>query len=262
MARRTRILVLAIAAFATGVEAVPPATRPAATASPVAERAVATIPGGKNVRPVKELNFDQIALTDAVEYFRDLTGLNIDVNWKALEEVGLGKDTPVSLRLRGVKVGVAIQKTLDAAGPGLLGFYVDDSVVHITTRAAADERVITRVYSVDDLITDVPDFQKVQSFQLQSSSGRTASSGQGGGGGGGSSSSSSGVFGGGSGGSSNNSQTRKTRNERAEELISLIQETIRPDVWNVNGGKAAIRFTNGKLVVTAPPDVHKALGGN
>ena len=257
IAAAVAIAVLTATPFAP---AVPPATRPGAT-PPVADRAVPTVPGGRSIGPVKELNFDQIALTDAVEYFRDLTGLNIDVNWKALEEVGLSKDTPVSLRLRGVKVGVAIQKTLDAAGPGLLGFYVDDSVVHITTRAAADERMVTRVYSVDDLITDVPDFEKVQSFQLQSSSGRTASSGSGGGGGGGSSSSSSGVFSGGGSSSASNSKG-KTRNERADELISLIQETIRPEVWNVNGGKAAMRFSNGKLVVTAPLDVHKAIAGN
>jgi hypothetical protein len=258
-----RLAVVAVLAVAPFASAAPPATRPAAAPAATPERAVPNVPGVKAAQPVKALNFDEIALTDAIEYFRDITGANINVDWKALQEVGLGKDTPVSLRLRGVKVGVALQKTLDAAGAGLLAFYVDQNVINVTTRALADERMITRVYAVEDLLTEVPNYGSVPEFSVSGNGGgsRTAGASRGGGGGSGGGSSS-GVFGGGGGGSgTTTTDQRKTRAERGDELIDLIQTTIRPDVWNVNGGKAAIRFTGGKLVVTAPLDVHKAIGG-
>ncbi len=52
-----------------------------------------------------------------------------------------------------------------------------------------------------------------------------------------------------------------TRAERAEELLSLIRETIYPDVWRDNGGTASIRMWRDNLVVTAPRNVHEAIGG-
>jgi hypothetical protein len=54
---------------------------------------------------------------------------------------------------------------------------------------------------------------------------------------------------------------RTTRAERAAALIDIIQAIIEPDIWDVNGGRAAIRFFNGSLIVTAPRSVHEALGG-
>lgn len=51
---------------------------------------------------------------------------------------------------------------------------------------------------------------------------------------------------------------------RANELIELIQSTIEPDHWDVNGGKGSIRyFANLKvLVVRAKSDVHYQIGNN
>lgn len=48
---------------------------------------------------------------------------------------------------------------------------------------------------------------------------------------------------------------------KAQELIDLIMETVYPDIWLENGGKATIRFFKGNLVVTAPRSVHEAIGG-
>ena len=41
----------------------------------------------------------------------------------------------------------------------------------------------------------------------------------------------------------------------------IITSTIEPELWQQNGGTAAIRFFNGSLIVTAPRSVHEALGG-
>jgi hypothetical protein len=53
----------------------------------------------------------------------------------------------------------------------------------------------------------------------------------------------------------------KTKTERAEELVTMIRDTVYPDVWRENGGPASIRYYNGNLIVTASRSVHEALGG-
>ena len=64
-------------------------------------------------------------------------------------------------------------------------------------------------------------------------------------------------------GNSNDNEKNKgqTKEERAQQLLDVITSTIQPDIWQVNGGTAAIRFFNGNLIVTAPRSVHEALGG-
>jgi hypothetical protein len=49
----------------------------------------------------------------------------------------------------------------------------------------------------------------------------------------------------------------------AQALIDLIQATISPETWDINGGRGSIvYFANGHaLVVSAPGDVHDDLGG-
>lgn len=63
-------------------------------------------------------------------------------------------------------------------------------------------------------------------------------------------------MGGGGGGMGNDG---KSREERAQELVDLITATVRPDIWEENGGVATIRFFNGNLVVHAPRSVHELL---
>jgi hypothetical protein len=49
----------------------------------------------------------------------------------------------------------------------------------------------------------------------------------------------------------------------AQSLIDLIQATVSPEVWDINGGQSSIRyFANGRaLVVRAPAEVHDEVGG-
>jgi hypothetical protein len=53
------------------------------------------------------------------------------------------------------------------------------------------------------------------------------------------------------------------RQAEAQKLIDLIQATVRPETWDVNGGRGSMAyFANGHgLVVLAPDDVHDDLGG-
>jgi hypothetical protein len=200
-------------------------------------------------RVLPDVNFSGVAFSDAIDYIRDVTGANIHVDWKSLEAAGVDKGTVLNMRLRNVQVRKVLNLILNEAGGqggSLLTFYVDQGVIEITTREVADKQMITRVYPVQDLLVEVPDFAGPD-FNISSAS---QVGGRGGGGGGGN------II------SENNQDSEKqmTRTERAQALIDVITSTIQPDIWQVNGGTAAIRFFNGNLIVTAPRSVHEALG--
>ena len=200
------------------------------------------------------IDFKEVAFADAVDYLRDVTGLNISVNWRALEEAGVSKTDPVTLRLKNVTVRQVLKLMLQNVAPGKLAYSVDGNVLNITTLELSRKNMVTRIYHVEDLITDLPQFEQAPNFNLRNSG---ANGGQNGGGGGGGSN---GLFDqqGGQGGQKQDAG--KTREERAQELIDLITSTVERDVWDVNGGAATIRYFNGTLIVTAPRDVQAQIG--
>jgi uncharacterized membrane protein YgcG len=203
------------------------------------------------------IDLKDIALVDALDFVRDTTGANLVIDWPALEQVGVSKDMPVSLKLRNVPLRVVLKNLLDAASPGLLTYYVEGNVVNVTTLAKADEKQVTILYPVQDLLVEIPDFAG-PSLNLTESQGGTNGGRKGGNS---SSGSGGGLFGGGNGGTDKNNDKGKTKAERAQDLVDLIQSTIRPDVWDTNGGKARIKYFNGNLVITAPRSVHELIGG-
>lgn len=211
-------------------------------------------------RVLPEVRFEGVPLGDAIEFLRDVSGANLHVNWRALEAAAVSKDTAITLRLRRVPMRKVLKTMLNEAAPGVLAFYVEDNVIHVTTRELADEQMITRVFDVRDLLVDVPDFTGPD-FNLAGGNGNSGGGFGNSGGGFGGGSGSGGLFGNSGGNNSNNdNETTVTRAERAEQLIDLITSTIRPEIWQVNGGKASIRYFNGNLIITAPRTVLGVMG--
>src|SRR5258706_7520989 len=137
-------------------------------------------------RTLPEVKFQGSSLKDCVDFLRDVSGANIHVNWRALEAAGINADTPVNLRLREVSLRKILTTLLNESGQGgTLTFYTSEGVIEITTAELADKEMITRVYPIDDLIMEVPDFTDAPNFSLQQSSGSGGGSGGGRGGGGG-----------------------------------------------------------------------------
>src|SRR5437762_849899 len=105
------------------------------------------------------MNFSGVAFADVIDFLRDVSGANIHVDWKILEAAGIGKDAPVNLRLRSVSLRKVLGLVLREAGGGdVLTFYADGGVIEITTREVADKQLFTKVYPVEDLLGEVPDF--------------------------------------------------------------------------------------------------------
>lgn len=207
-------------------------------------------------KDVPSVNLINVSFAEAIDHLREISNANINVQWKTLELVHITKDTPVNLKLRQVPMRKALQIVLAEAGPEVpLTYYVDQGVIEITTRDAADSKMITKVYDVSDLIADIPDFGAPVNFNLSS---------KGGGGSGGSGSSSGGSGGGGLFNPTGNTAEKEkgsTATERGEKLLTTITSTIRPEIWQANGGTATIAFFRGRLIVTAPRSVQEMIGG-
>jgi hypothetical protein len=210
-------------------------------------------------RDTPAIKLDSVAFKDALDFVQDLSGANFHVNWAALQAAGVTKDAVIDLHLRGVPLRKALNLILSeaAAGNAVLTYYVDENVIEITTLELADKVLVTRVYPVDDLLMDVPDFTDAPKFDLTQQQGNSSGTQIGGSGGGGSSSSGS-LFGSGGGGGET---TTVTRVQKAQQLVDLITSVVRPEIWTTNGGPASIRFFNGSLIVTAPRSVQEAIDG-
>ncbi len=216
-------------------------------------------------RSMSSVKMEAVTLKDALDYVTDLSGANVNVNWKALEQAGVDKSTVVTMHLHDVTLRKALNVLLSQASSqnDLLTYYVSENVIEITTREIADQMMVTKVYPIDDLLVDVPDYTSIPDITQGSNSMSGQSGGTGGTSVGASSGSSSG--GGGSslfGSSSSSSQTKSvSKTEKAQQIIDLIEAVIRPDIWTTNGGKAQIRYFNGSLIVTAPRSVHEEISG-
>jgi len=227
---------------------------------------------------IRELNVDGQSLGRVMDYLRDVSGTNIVVNWKALESASVMKDSPITMRVRDLPLRKVLQLVLDQASPNApLTYEVEANVIEVLTQEEADKHMVTKVYIVDDLV--MVNNSNVQAPQLNiqnaTGSGQQGSQGGGGFGGGGGGGfggggGSSGGFGGSGGGSSGglftqssttSSTPKQTSDQKGQELVDLIKEVIRPNIWKDNGGSASIRYFAGKLIVTAPVSVHEAIGG-
>ncbi|QOV88935.1 hypothetical protein [Humisphaera borealis] len=242
---------IALAVVAGLVTVLPPST------SDVSAQARPTqgVAKGAMSRRLPDVKLQNVSLGDAIEFIRDVSGANVTVNWRALEAAGVSKETPINVRLNGVSLRKVLATVLNEAGAGTgLTYIVDEDVIEITTQAIADQKMYMRIYPIEDLLLEIPNFDNVPDFSLESTTSNQGG-GQGGGGGGGGG----GLLGGGN--SQKEKEVVKTRQEKADEIIKLITETIRPEVWRDNGGTASIRFFQGSLIVLAPLSVHEMIGG-
>ena len=191
MRRTAALLTIALAAplFAAAPATRPaptPAAAPAPAAVGVAPATVGVAPGRALAARLPDIKLDQIPLSDAIDFVRDVSGANIHVNWRALELLNVTRQTPVSLQLSSVTTRRVLRSLLDETGAGeMLTFYVDEEVIEVTTKEISDSKLITKVYPVEDLVMTIPDFTNAPTFNLQDQRGTSRGRGGGVGGGGG-----------------------------------------------------------------------------
>jgi hypothetical protein len=205
---------------------------------------------------VREVHLDQVRLQGALDWWSRVTGVPMVADWNALSLEGVDSEKRITLNLRAVPADQLLGMILKMAepedaeltpGPMLLWdrtpWYIE-----VLTRGMANRRVVTRVYIVEDLTMEIPNFDDAPSFDLSQVLSSKVSQGGG---------SSTGLF--------NDANRGKrpgvSKEERGEQLATLIRDTIEPDIWIENGGQyASVRYFQGRLVVTAPQYVQRQIG--
>lgn len=82
---------------------------------------------------------------EVVDFLRDEYNIQIQLDIRALDDLGMSSDDPVSVNLRGISLESALDLMLQQLE---LTYIVDDEVMLITNKDVAAERMETRVYPV------------------------------------------------------------------------------------------------------------------
>jgi hypothetical protein len=169
---------------------------------------------------IERVEARQMPLEKLIQYFRETTGVNLFVSWRALEAAGIDRHAPVTLDLRDVSAAVALKMAMKEVGGEniMLGYLVADNVVTISTAEDLAKETVTRIYDVRDLIDE--------EFAHR----RRAD---------------------------NNPQKPVVEQDAVDALNRILQETIDPTSWRDAGGSVgAIMYFGGRLIVTQTHDNH------
>ncbi|MBL7134121.1 MAG: hypothetical protein ISS78_08485 [Phycisphaerae bacterium] len=101
--------------------------------------------------------FDQAPLSAVVQNFRDLSGLNIHVNWRSLAAINVDRDTAVTMNVSNVSFGRALDLVTDEISGDLdkmqrVYWVIDGGIVRIATGTALDTKLKTRIVDLGELV--------------------------------------------------------------------------------------------------------------
>ncbi|MHC4662390.1 MAG: hypothetical protein ACYS8W_11940 [Planctomycetota bacterium] len=180
------------------------------------------------------LNFVDTEFTEAINFLRDITGLNFVVSNEALDAVS---GSTVNLRLGKIKLKNALNLILEGTD---LKYRIKNGVIYIATEDGEPEELYLEFYSVSEIINNVPDFGAPQ-IALRDYGGTQAAGGGGGGGGA--------II-----DLGDDMDEELTPGVGSEELIELIESRLAAESED-----GSIRYTTGLLIVRKPLSVHRKI---
>ena len=206
--------------------------------------------------PIHVVDLEGLSARAAFQWWSDATGVSLVIDWRAMDEEGVSPDSPVTVQLEGATAGQVLAVLMRAVQADALDaetmvmFEAHPAWVEVTTRAQLNRRLVTRVYDVQDLVIDVPQFDDAPFLDLNQSLSNTRSGG----------SNAQGTQETRGTSSSGVGEASSTKQERGEALAALVQSTVQTEVWQANGGSATIQYMAGRLIVRAPMYVHRQIG--
>ncbi len=195
-------------------------------------------------------NFEAAPLAAVVEFIRQTTSAQFDVDWDSLRTIGVDHDSPISLSLTDAPASVVLQRVLAKATRAEAGekasFSVLDGIVTVGSELSLRKNVVAQPYNITDMLLDTPNFTDVPSMDLRtviaSAEGRQGPASP---------------F-----MSKNKSEPRMDRDGRIRQIVNVIENTVDPDGWRDRGGEtSAITELNGSLIITTTPANHREIAG-
>jgi len=96
-----------------------------------------------------KIEFTETPLQTAVDYLKDYHSIDIQINTRALEEVGIATDTPITKNLEGVSLRAALRLILRELD---LTYVIEDGLLLITTPEEAETKLIAKSYDVSRFV--------------------------------------------------------------------------------------------------------------
>ncbi|HEX2986709.1 MAG TPA: VIT domain-containing protein, partial [Chloroflexota bacterium] len=91
-------------------------------------------------RKQPQVRFERMAFEDVIDLLRDTTGLDIQVDWKQLQQAGIDPKAPVQARMRDVKLATLLDEVLRQVSTNpanKLVYTVDEDGITVSTVAGA-----------------------------------------------------------------------------------------------------------------------------
>lgn len=196
-------------------------------------------------------SFQDNALENVLQFIATVTNQNFDVDWESLNEVGIEKDTQVSLELREVPARVVLDRVLQKVSLddfNKASWAVQDGIVVVASDDDLRRNTFIVIYDVRDLLFDVNNYTQVPELDLDAAV--QQSQGGGGGGGGGQS-----IF-----EDDEEEEVQQSPEEQLEDLLEIIQTNVDIDGWQDNGGDTGIVQTlNQNLIITNTARNHREI---
>lgn len=201
---------------------------------------------------IPEVTFEEAPFDQVMEWVEQTMQINVQVRWQILEDAGVRRDKPISLRVRNVRFSQVLWMIMnEAGGPDLkLAYRASGNLLILSTVEDLGKEMITRVYDVSDLLVRVPRFVGPR-LDLSQQTG----AGQGGGGGGQT------IFQDEGRDDGRGGRGEGEENVEIENLRQLIIQTVEPETWADNGGQGTIVAFRNQLIVRNSIFVHQRLGG-
>jgi hypothetical protein len=201
-----------------------------------------------------EVRMEEAPIEDAVTWLAGATGAPLRILDDNKGQPGIDPSVEITLDVRGMPaltvLEIMMEQYEDETGEAC-DWQLRTGRIEVSTkkRLARKSAQHLKRYPIQDLITDVPNFDNGPRLDL----GTALSQGSPQGGGNGSQS----LFQGGS-----EDPDLPSDVEKAEQIIELIVELVEAEGWARNGGDwASIRYHEGNLLIKAPDFVHRRVGG-
>jgi hypothetical protein len=98
------------------------------------------------------LEFIETPLNQVLDFLSDGAAVQIHIKTRALDDVGIGQDAPISLNLIDVSVETGLELMLDELQ---LDFAIDRGLVIVSTPDDLRAKSVVRVYQLEPLLADV-----------------------------------------------------------------------------------------------------------
>lgn len=248
---------MALAASSLAGAAMAQTTPPAE--APAVARPGPTIARENLVRMQRPISIDlnETRLEEVVKFISDATGAQLEPIWRSdRDSNGLDRDALITLSAKNLPALAFLDKVLLASQPDARAEELatwqmtPNGTMQIAPRQRLNKFRRVELYDINDLLFILPTYDDAPEIDLQQV---LQSSGSGGG---------QSPFEENNEGEEDDPELKKTKPERAEDLINLLTSFVEQEQWIDGGGDVPRpRYYQGHIIVDAPDYIHRGVAG-